>query len=221
MKGKESGREFFEAAYQLGDKRVEAGLGWPIKGVGEHMNKFLSVIKKYMTSGRVLDIGCGEGRISIFFANNGFESYGIDYTKIAVERAKKFAKEADVSENTHFNVCNALDLPYKENFFDIAVDYSVFDHIEKQYWGLYLKNLLKVLKPKGFYILSVFSANTDFIKNRKQKWYYSGDAYFHFCLEKDIRDIFEKNFKILEIIERLEAKYPPPFMFYHILMRKK
>ncbi len=221
MKGKDSGKEFFEAAYKLGNKRVDAGLGWPIKGVGKHMDKFLSIIKKYVTSGRVLDIGCGEGRISIFFTTNGFESYGIDYVKTAVERAKKFAVEADVSENTHFNVGNVLDLQYKENFFDIVVDYSVFDHIEKQYWALYLKNLLNVLKPKGFYILSVFSVNTDFIKNRKQKWYYSGDAYFHFFSEKEIRDIFGKDFDMLEIIEKPESEHPPPFMFYHVLMKKK
>jgi tellurite methyltransferase len=45
---------------------------------------------------RLIDIGCGEGRNAIFFAKNGYEVSAFDLSPIAVEKTKKYAKEADV-----------------------------------------------------------------------------------------------------------------------------
>lgn len=219
--GLETGKEFFESAYELGDKRIEAGFGWPIKTVGAEIRDFASIIKKQIKAGKVLDIGCGEGRISIFFAKNGFDAYGIDFSETAIKRAKNFAKREGVSDKCHFEVMNALELKFPGRFFDVAVDWSVFDHIEPENWSHYLRNLLRVLKPGGFYVLTAFSENTDFIKERQDKWYYSGDAYFHFFSEPDIRKIFGKYFSIMKIREKLEARPPPPFVFFHVLMKKK
>lgn len=217
---KETGKYFFEEAYKLGDKRIEVGLGWPIKGVSDEIKDFLIIIKKAIPTGKVLDLGCGEGRICIYFAQNDFEAYGIDFTKGAINRAKKFARETKVYSKINFQVGNVLDLSYPDNFFDVAVDYSVFDHILIKDWQLYVKNLLRVLKEGAFYILVVFSKNTEFIKNEKDKWYFSGDAYFHFFDKSDIDEIFGKYFKILKIIET-KSELPPPFLFYNILIKRK
>lgn len=216
----DAGKEFFEQAYKLGDKRIEIGLGWPIKGVGPELKEFFKIIGTALKKGKVLDLGCGEGRISIFFAQNNFESYGLDFAKGAIERAKKFAKEEKVSDKVNFKVGNVLRLPYPDNFFDVAVDWSVFDHIEPENWDLYLQNLLRVLKSGGFYILSVFSVNTPWMI-RKGNSYYSGDAYFHFFSEEHIRKIFGEYFIIIKIQESIHKDLPPPFVFYHVLMRRK
>jgi len=214
----ETGKKFFEQAYKFGNKRIEMGLGWPIKGVGDELKEFSKTIKKYISNGKVLDLGCGEGRISIFFAQNGFEAYAIDFAKGAINRAKKFAEDAKVSDKINFKISNVLALPYADEFFDVIVDWSVFDHIEPKNWDLYLKNVLRVLKPGGFYTLSVFSVNTPMLD---KKWYYSGDAYFHFFTEDDIRKTFGNYFEIINIQEKLKTQPPPTFMFYHVLMRKK
>jgi len=216
---RETGKKFFEQSYKLGDKRIETGFGWPIKGVGGEIKDFFKIIKKHTATGQVLDLGCGEGRICIFFAKNGFESYGIDFASSAIDRAKIFSKEEKVSDKIKFRVGNILSLPYQDNFFDVAVDSSAFDHVEPINWNLYLKNLLRVLKQKGFYILTVFSANTPWLGQKNR--YYSEDAYFHFFTENDIKEIFGKYFKIIEIQEKLHTKPQPTFMFYHVLMGKK
>jgi len=217
---KEAGKIFFEQAYRLGGKRIEVGLGWPIKGAGNEVKYFFKIIKKNISTGKVLDLGCGEGRISIFFAQKGFVVHGIDFAQGAIKRAKKFAEEAKVADKIYFKVGNVLSLPYPDKIFDVVVDWSVFDHIEPKNWNLYLKNLLRVLKREGFYILTVFSVNTPWVACYKNR-YYSGDAYFHFFTEKNIKEIFGKYFKIIKIYERLHSTPKPIFMFYHILMVKQ
>lgn len=216
---KEAGKHFFEQAYSLGDKRIEAGLGWPIKEVGNEVKDFFKIIKKTVSTGKVLDLGCGEGRISIFFAQKGFEVYSVDFAQGAIKRAEKCAQETKIANKIDFKVGNVLSLPYPNKFFDVVIDWSVFDHIEPKNWNLYLKNLLRVLKRKGFYMLTVFSISTPW--RGKRKSYYSGDAYFHFFAEEDIKEIFGKYFEIIKIQEKLHKKPQPIFMFYHVLMKKK
>ncbi len=216
--GAEAGKEFFDNAYRLGNKRIDAGYGWPIKGVSAETKEFLKTIQKSTKTGRVMDIGCGEGRMCIFFEKNGYHAYGIDYSETAIKRAKKSAKEEGVQPD--FRTGNVLELPYPGNFFDVAVDWSVFDHIEPENHELYLDNLLRVLRKGGFYMLAVFSASTPWMRSRK-KSYYSGDAYFQFFDEDDIRRIFGKHFDIIAIKESMHANPPPEFVFYHALMRRK
>ncbi len=214
-----AGKRFFEEAYRLGDRRTEAGFGWPMKGAGREEKEFLAEIRKSLKSGRILDLGCGEGRISIFFAKNGFESFGIDFVESAIARAKKFAKEENAEGMTHFRTGNVLSLPYPDGFFDAAVDWSVFDHIEPENREKYIENLMRVLKPKAFFMLTVFSAKTGFMRG-KRKSYYSGDAYFRFFTEEEIRGIFGKHFEAIKVGESV-SRIPPPIEFLHFLMKRK
>jgi len=43
--------------------------------------------------GKLLDLGCGQGRNAIALAKLGYEVTGIDYSIIGIEQLKKVAKE--------------------------------------------------------------------------------------------------------------------------------
>ena len=49
------------------------------------------------TSPRVIDLGCGSGRDSVFFAAQGRHVVGADFSAAGLRRARAHAKEADVS----------------------------------------------------------------------------------------------------------------------------
>src|SRR5262245_24200999 len=93
-------KRFFEKAFSLGDKRIEAGYGWANE-VDDQVIKFLKLIKKHVPTGTSLDIGCGQGRHALFFAEQGFNSYGIDYIPRALKEARQEAKQRNL-KNTHF-----------------------------------------------------------------------------------------------------------------------
>src|SRR5215510_10032146 len=46
--------------------------------------------------GRVLDLGCGEGRDSVFFASRGFEVTGLDVSVAGIAKARRLAAEYQV-----------------------------------------------------------------------------------------------------------------------------
>ncbi|KAA0560125.1 methyltransferase domain-containing protein [Bacillus sp. CH30_1T] len=60
--------------------------------------------------GKVLDLGIGEGRNALYFANKGFEVVGIDISETAIKRSLTAAKEigvtikAEVKDLTSFQI---------------------------------------------------------------------------------------------------------------------
>lgn len=46
--------------------------------------------------GRVLDLGCGEGRDSVFFASRGFDVTGVDPSSAGLRKAERLAEEREV-----------------------------------------------------------------------------------------------------------------------------
>ena len=56
----------------------------------------------------VIDIGCGDGRDSIFFATRGRKVLGLDRARVAVERARERASQAGVAQ-ARFEVCDLAD----------------------------------------------------------------------------------------------------------------
>lgn len=186
------------------------------------LKKFIKIIKKENKNSRfkILDIGCGNGKHMILAAKAGLDAYGIDISPIAIKQARKSAIKQKVKVN--FKVGNALAIKYPKNYFDAIVDFSCFTHIHKPYWNKYFKQVLKVLKPKGYYLLSVWSKNSSNLseikgfnpKKSKRKWSITkreglaGALYCYYFTKSDLIKLLKrKKFKIFLINEVLLRSY--------------
>lgn len=210
-------KKFFQKAYDLKDKRLAAGYGWPLE-VDDQLIEFLKLIKKSLTSGKALDLGCGQGRHTIYLAQNGFESYGIDYIESVIEEAKQAALKKEI-KNAHFRLMDILRLDFPKNFFDIVLDWSILDHIKPEDWSIYIDNILNVLKTGGFLILTEFSANDKRIKDQAKKIFESNNVYDHYFRKDEIRNMFSENFEIISINETMLTPRPPHLML-NVLLKK-
>jgi SAM-dependent methyltransferase len=105
--------------------------------------------------GRVLDLGCGPGRNSLFLAARGFEVDAVDLSPAAIAWARDRAREAGAQVRWHCVDAFAADLtgPY-----DLVYDSGCFHHLPPHRRVSYLDLLGRVLAPGGLLGLTCFAA---------------------------------------------------------------
>ncbi|MBX6389760.1 MAG: class I SAM-dependent methyltransferase [Frankia sp.] len=67
-------------------------------------NRFVAAELADLPPGRALDLACGEGRNAIWLASRGWTAVGVDFSTAAIERARRLAADARVSERVTFTV---------------------------------------------------------------------------------------------------------------------
>lgn len=93
---------------------------------------------------KLLDIGCGAGENSVYFAKKGAICTATDYSPGMVEVAKKFAKKNSVTIETC--VMNAMEMDFPDNTFDIAYASNILHHVDQ---FKTIKEMHRVLKSGG------------------------------------------------------------------------
>jgi len=109
--------------------------------------------------GRVLDIGCGNGPLTIQMAKrySQAEAIGIDYWGKAWEYSKgvcdRNAAIAGVVERVTFEMASACSLPFDDEAFEVVVSNLVFHEVRdvRDKAGL-VKEALRVVKKGGWFV---------------------------------------------------------------------
>jgi SAM-dependent methyltransferase len=96
-------------------------------------------------AGRALDLACGEGRNAIWLAKRGWSVTAVDYSDVAIERARKLAATASVEIEW---VCGDVTsyAPDPEAFALVVISYLQVGRAERR---LVLTHTAKALAPGG------------------------------------------------------------------------
>lgn len=144
----------------------------------------------------ILDLGCGTGTLTVQLADLGSKVVGVDSSQNMIDKAQK------QFGNIEFFVCDALALPFDEEF-DIVFSNAVFHWISDH--NTLLKNIYKALKPQGLLVCE-FGANGNIaaIENAiikvSQKLGYSYKPKFNFPTVEVFGGMLEKNGFIVDQI---------------------
>ena len=107
---------------------------------------------------KFLDLGCGLGRHSVLFAQNGFDVSCFDISEDAISKTKKWCEEENL--NCDYQVGDMLKLPYKDNEFDCILCRNVISHTDTEGMKMIVKELKRVLKKDGECYLTLGSKDT-------------------------------------------------------------
>lgn len=107
---------------------------------------------------KFLDLGCGLGRHSILFAENGFDTYSLDLSQIGLDALKSKTEELGLSIKTALGDINKL--PYKDTTFDCLLAYHVISHTNTQGIEIIISEINRVLKSGGEFFITLCSKNS-------------------------------------------------------------
>lgn len=107
---------------------------------------------------KVLDLGCGRGELLVGLARFGAQVEGIDYSKIAIELAKKSIltqpkKIRDKIDLKQKDIKN-LDLP--KNYYDRILAIDLIEHLRPWEVNLLLSKIRPALKDSGQLVIHTF-----------------------------------------------------------------
>ncbi len=113
----------------------------------------------FKSGGNVLDIGFGDGRNSVFLANEGYCVYGIEITDEIVNMSIKRFK--DLGLNANFKVGRNNKIPFEDNLFDtILACHSSYYLDENDSFDTNLLEISRVLEKDGYFISSLPNDNS-------------------------------------------------------------
>jgi ubiquinone/menaquinone biosynthesis C-methylase UbiE len=192
------------------------------------VKKASSIFKKHGVS-RVLDLGCGTGRHTLFLASSGFDAYGVDISEAGVAITGEKLKRAGLRATLRINDFDSLH--FKGGYFDAVISTHTIHHAKIDKIRMALKEIHRVLKQDGLLVLAILSF--------KDPWYQMGKEIerntrlrigdpdegsipHHYFTEKELRSEL-KRFKILEFEHRLEWSKRRQVMSAHweVICQKK
>ena len=196
-------------------KKNENFLLYPNENIVRFTNKYINkrsnffVKKKKITA---LDLGCGAGRHIVYLVENGFYTIGLDLSREAIKKAKRYLNLKKISKKNYKLINSSstcIEIP--KNSIDFVISHGTLDSMPSNQIYLTIKEIQKILKKNGLCYVDLISKKI----KRKGKFVSKYDqiisekheknTYQSFFDLKRIKNIF-KSFKIVEIIKETQQK---------------
>lgn len=103
------------------------------------------LVEDEITEGKCLEVGCGRGSISSYFADAGFDCYLLDTSVSALQTATKIFHTN--SHQGHFLAGDAVNLPLESGSFDVVVSIGLLEHFSDV--ARVIDEQIRVLRPGG------------------------------------------------------------------------
>ena len=138
-------KPFWEQTYR--DDSVSTFAKGPTADIAEYWTLFPN-------GGTVLDVGCGEGRNSIFLAEKGFTIEAFDISMSGVEKARRIADTRGVE--VEFNCYDLTQFVFMQEY-DIVLSHGVLHLCEKADRDKFIEQAKKHTSNGGYNAIGVFT----------------------------------------------------------------
>jgi ubiquinone/menaquinone biosynthesis C-methylase UbiE len=98
-----------------------------------------------------LELGCGLGRFSTYMAEQGIKATGVDFSSVAIEKAKKRVTHSE--HKPTFMVGDVTNLEMLNEQFDVSFDVGCFHCLNEEGQKKYVSEVKRLLKPGGSHLI--------------------------------------------------------------------
>jgi SAM-dependent methyltransferase len=174
---------------------------------------------------KILELGCGQGRDTLFFASKRIEITALDYSSVAIDGLIKRAKERNLLSNIHTSIFDPRTnntIPFNKDEFDAVYSHMFFNmRFTWKQLKFMFQEIRRVLRGYGFNFFSVRNRNDESF-GKGNKIYNNDDLYdlngfqIRFFTKQRVRALVKEGFEILDIREAYEG----PVTLYLVSTRK-
>jgi tellurite methyltransferase len=175
---------------------------------------------------RVLDIGCGVGRHTIYLASRGFEVTATDNAPAAVAACRRNLEQAGLTARVL--ELDMREFPFPDAYFDGVVSTQVIHHTYRATLERIIASITQKLAPSGFFVWAMPSPrHAEFAKGREVEpgtWvdenHREGPVPHHYCTEAEIRELLA-DYDIQSLEERQVQGRPEGIRHWYVVARRR
>jgi len=210
---------------QLKDQMEQVYGEMPPGNIPWNISEPPELLVKAVKDGRIkprktVDLGCGAGNYAVWLARQGFDVTGMDISSHAIKLANQLATAKGVQ--CRFVTVDLLgDLAEYQDSFEFAYDWELLHHISPEDRTTYLKNVHRILKPKGVYLSVCFNERDSSFGGAGKYRTTNLGTILYFSSERELRELFNPIFDINELNTlEIPGKYGPHMVNVAWLKRK-
>lgn len=171
---------------------------------------------------KILELGSGQGRDTLFFARSGFQVHALDYSEVAIRTIAEKAEKAGVSDliqASRHDIRNPL--PFEDGALDACFSHMLFCMaLTVEELDLLAGEIRRVLKPGGLNIYTVRHTGDPHYRkgiHRGEDRYEVGGFIVHFFSRQKVERL-AKGFEMVELLEFEEGNLPRKL--FRVTLRK-
>ena len=147
--------EVFESAYR-GDNPQFDGIR-PPWSIGEPQPEITALIEAGKIHGEVLDAGCGEAALSLYLAERGYTTVGLDIAPTGIELARAEAARRGIT-TASFEVADITDFTGYDGRFGTIIDSTLFHSMPVDRREGYQQSIVRAAAPGASYFVLTFDS---------------------------------------------------------------
>ena len=124
------------------------------KSFGDATQEVMDLIPLLPAGGKVLDLGCGDGRNAIPLARAGLDVVAIDISQVGIHKLKTLAAQEGLTVQAH--VADITSYRFSHEY-DLIVSQACFHFMERSQWQRIIEECRTHTAANGFNAITVFT----------------------------------------------------------------
>lgn len=169
---------------------------------------------------KILELGCGAGNDSNYFAMLGHQVLATDFSEVAIEKNREFYKNDNLTFEV-LDISNAL--PFKNNSYDLVYARLSLHYFTDEKTREIVGEIARILKPGGllaFVCKSTSDPKYGVGKMIEKDMYENGGHVRHFFSKNYTEKLLQDEFETLKLEEGEEEFYSDISAFIKVIARK-